>query len=170
MTRLRWLTLMALFCICETLAVEPDDYAFQLSAQVAYSPPRLILRWPINPARQISVRRKLPTEAVWGPVIATLPAGSTALTDFGVDVGQVYEYQFSGVLSDVREGPLTPVTLGGHPGLMLLYAERLALHEKPAWVPEGPALEYVELAWRELGKDPSALRHAGAARAEAAND
>jgi hypothetical protein len=52
----------------------------------------------------------------------------------------------SGVLSDVEEEPLTSLDLGGHPGLRLLYAERLARNRKPAWFPpEGPAREYVEL-------------------------
>ncbi len=56
------------------------------------------------------------------------------------------QWPLSGVLSDVEEEPLTPLELGGHPGLWLLYAERLGRHRKPAWFPpEGPAREYVEL-------------------------
>jgi hypothetical protein len=69
-------------------------------------------------------------------------------------------WPLSGVLSDVEEGPTTPLDFGGHPGLLLLYAERLARHEKPAWVPTGPAAEYVELVWAEGGKDASALLRA----------
>ena len=42
----------------------------------------------------------------------------------------------------------------------MLYAERLAEHEKPAWVPDGPGLEYLELVGCELGKDPGALLRA----------
>jgi hypothetical protein len=58
----------------------------------------------------------------------------------------------SGVLSDVEEGPAAPVELGGHPGLLLLYAERLADSVRPAWVPgAGPVRPYVELVFGERG-------------------
>jgi hypothetical protein len=62
-------------------------------------------------------------------------------------------WPLSGVLADIDEVPLTPLTFGGHPGLLMLYAERLAQHEKPAWIPSGPALAYVELVYADLGKD-----------------
>ena len=65
-------------------------------------------------------------------------------------------WPLSGVLASVREGPTTPVEFEGHPGLLLLYAERLARHEKAAWVPAGPAFEYVELVYTGLGKKPPA--------------
>jgi hypothetical protein len=67
------------------------------------------------------------------------------------------QWPLSGVLAAVEEGPLLPLDFGGHPGLWMLYAERLAAHEKPAWIPEGPGLAYAELVWRALGKDPAAL-------------
>ena len=52
---------------------------------------------------------------------------------------------FSGLLADVAEGPLGPLDFGGHFGLQLLYAERLAAHEKPAWVPpEGRTRELLD--------------------------
>jgi hypothetical protein len=51
----------------------------------------------------------------------------------------------SGVLADIEDGPLAPVDLEGHPGLLLLYAERLAEHPRPAWVPSGPGREYYEM-------------------------
>jgi hypothetical protein len=41
--------------------------------------------------------------------------------------------------------------LGGHPGLLLLYAERLAEHLRPEWVPDGPARPYVELVFTQRG-------------------
>ncbi len=68
-------------------------------------------------------------------------------------------WPLSGVLSDVEEAPIGPVdwTWGGSPGLMLLYAERLASTEKPAWRPSGLALEYVELVLEGLGKQRSPL-------------
>jgi len=62
-------------------------------------------------------------------------------------------WPLSGVLSDVADGPLAPLDFGGHDGLMLLYAERLASHEKPAWLPaDGRAREHVELVFGELGR------------------
>jgi hypothetical protein len=41
-------------------------------------------------------------------------------------------WPLTGVLAGVDEEPLAPLDFGGHPGLMLLYAERLAEHEKAA--------------------------------------
>jgi hypothetical protein len=66
-------------------------------------------------------------------------------------------WPLSGVLSDVEDGPLTPPDFAGHAGLRLLYAERLARHDKPGWFPTGPALETVELVWQTLGRDTSVL-------------
>jgi hypothetical protein len=57
----------------------------------------------------------------------------------------------SGVLSDVEDGPASTVELGGHAGLLLLYAERLADHCHPAWVVEGPARPFIELVFAERG-------------------
>jgi MoxR-vWA-beta-propeller ternary system domain bpX4 len=62
------------------------------------------------------------------------------------------QWPLSGVLSDVEEGPTTPPEFDGHPGLMLLYAERLADRDKPAWLPRGRPREYVELVYSGLGK------------------
>ncbi len=77
----------------------------------------------------------------------------------GLDAGDVLtawltrvlrQAPLSGVLSDVEEGPLGPVDLGGHAGLLLLYAERLADNVRPAWVPaEGLARPYIELVFAE---------------------
>lgn len=62
------------------------------------------------------------------------------------------QWPLSGVLSAVAEAPTTVPEFDGHLGLRLLYAERLAENEKPAWVPEGPARAYAELAFAERGK------------------
>lgn len=72
-------------------------------------------------------------------------------------------WPLSGVLSDVEDGPAGSADLafGGHPGLQLLYAERLARHEKPAWMPDGPAMEQVERVFLGLGRPrPSPRRRA----------
>ncbi len=80
-------------------------------------------------------------------------------------------WPLSGVLSELQEGPLTPLDFGGHPGLLMLYAERLARHERPAWFPDGPAAAYVELVWQQLGRDTSLLPHLqGLARTLAEED
>jgi hypothetical protein len=75
-------------------------------------------------------------------------------------------WPLSGVLADVEEPPLTPLDFAGHRGLLLLYVERLARHEKPAWVPRGPQAEVVELVWHDLCRDASALLRVGAAEGE----
>jgi len=67
-------------------------------------------------------------------------------------------WPLSGVLAPLPEGPLEPVMLDGHPGLMMLFAERLARHEKPAWVPIGEAAEYVEVVYHHLRRDLGNLR------------
>jgi hypothetical protein len=57
------------------------------------------------------------------------------------------QWPLSGVLAGLDDGPTSPLEFGGHEGLMLLYAERLAQRPSPAlsWRPEGKPLEYVEL-------------------------
>lgn len=69
------------------------------------------------------------------------------------------DHPLSGVLADLDEGPSTPLRLGDHAGLQLLYAERLAQNLRPAWVPQGPALAYVEVVFAEHGLSvPGPLR------------
>lgn len=58
----------------------------------------------------------------------------------------------SGVLARVSAPPTTPLDFEGHPGLQLLYAERLANHLRPLWVPqEGEARQWVERILEERG-------------------
>jgi hypothetical protein len=66
-------------------------------------------------------------------------------------------WPLSGVLADIADEPLTSLGFDGHLGLRLLFAERLASHEKPAWFPSGPAMEAVELVWQQLGRDVATL-------------
>ena len=63
-------------------------------------------------------------------------------------------WPLSGVLSDVAEGPLVPLEFGGHPGLMLLYAERLIGNDRAFWRPvqRGPSWDYYELVLEEHGQ------------------
>jgi hypothetical protein len=75
---------------------------------------------------------------------ARLLAPGDRLPDLLAEV--LRRWPLTGVLSDVDEEPLTSLDLDGHPGLLLLYAERLGRKLKPAWVPsQGPVWEYVEL-------------------------
>jgi hypothetical protein len=61
-------------------------------------------------------------------------------------------WPLSGVLSDVVEGPQADLGFAGHPGLLLLYAERLIQNRKPAWVPvDGEARAYADLIFAEFG-------------------
>jgi hypothetical protein len=60
-------------------------------------------------------------------------------------------WPLSGVLADLTEGPLASVELGGHPGLLLLYAERLALQPREAWLPAEKGREYVDWVFAERG-------------------
>jgi MoxR-vWA-beta-propeller ternary system domain bpX4 len=59
----------------------------------------------------------------------------------------------SGVLADIADAPAGDLTFAGHRGLELLYAERLADHFRPAWLPsEGQAREVIEWVWQQQGK------------------
>ncbi len=72
--------------------------------------------------------------------------------------GVLRAWPLSGVLSDLAEGPSDVGDLGRHPGLRMLYAERLALDEKPGWMPRGgEARDHVELVFRGLGRAGSRL-------------
>ena len=62
-------------------------------------------------------------------------------------------WPLSGVSMHCRDGPTTPLTFDGHPGLAMLYAERLAAHPEPEWVPpSGAVSDAVERAFAELGR------------------
>jgi hypothetical protein len=79
-------------------------------------------------------------------------------------------WPLSGVLADLPEGPSEPIDLGGHRGLMLLYAERLAQHEKPTWLPTRETLAHVELVYHHLGRDMGRLRPAPIRAMESGNE
>ena len=67
------------------------------------------------------------------------------------------EWPLSGVLSDLDEGPHDPPDFSEHPGLMLLYSERLARQERIAWKPGGQTLQCLELVLHERGRGRSPL-------------
>ena len=70
----------------------------------------------------------------------------------------------TGVLSDVADAPTGDLTLGGHAGLELLYAERLAANFRPTWLPAAGRLrERVEWVFQEMGKNAPAVSGAASA-------
>ncbi len=63
------------------------------------------------------------------------------------------EWPLSGVLADLDGSPTTPPEFGGHPGLQLLYAERLVRVNRPGWLPaNGAAREWAERVYQERNK------------------
>jgi hypothetical protein len=61
-------------------------------------------------------------------------------------------WPLSGVLADLDGEPSTPPTFD-HPGLALLYAERLVAKPRPGWIPAaGLARDWVERIFHERGK------------------
>ena len=64
--------------------------------------------------------------------------------------GVLRHWPLSGVLADLDGQPLAPLDFDGHPGLQLLYAERLAATRRPGWLPPaGPLREWVERVFEE---------------------
>lgn len=62
-------------------------------------------------------------------------------------------WPLSGVLADLDGEPTTPPDFDGHPGLQLLYAERLVATGRVGWVPKaGPARAHVERVFAERGR------------------
>ncbi len=66
-------------------------------------------------------------------------------------------WPLSGVLSDVIEPPLGSLEFAGHPGLLLLYSERLVANDRHAWRPaqRAPGCAYYELASDERRRGQS---------------
>jgi hypothetical protein len=69
--------------------------------------------------------------------------------------GVLRQWPLSGVLAGLHEAPTSPLDFGGHDGLMLLFAERLAQARDatPAWRPAGRPFEYVELVAGGTARD-----------------
>jgi len=62
-------------------------------------------------------------------------------------------WPLSGILADLDGSPTTGLEFGGHPGLQMLYAERLAAIGRPGWVPVSrSAREWAERVHQELGR------------------
>jgi hypothetical protein len=132
---------------------------YLLNPLLTIETPEHVLRMPYEPstpAHHLSadiVLRFLPAVQRHAQAVLANDELPRALTEV------LRRWPLSGVLADLHDGPLGPVDFGGHPGLLMLYAERLARHERPGWFPEGPGAAYVELVWQELGRDTSLLPH-----------
>src|SRR5688572_31507128 len=77
----------------------PRYYSFEVSAQTISAPASITLRWPAKQTPQITVRRKLLTDANWGPSV-TLPGSATSYTDTSIQPGYAYEYELQGVIQE----------------------------------------------------------------------
>jgi hypothetical protein len=61
-------------------------------------------------------------------------------------------WPLSGVLADLAGAPNSAIDFDGHPGLQLLYAERLVANGRAGWVPpDGPARARAECVFAERG-------------------
>jgi hypothetical protein len=78
----------------------------------------------------------------------------------------VSHWPLSGVLSDGDFPPALPLDFGGHPGLLLLYAERLVQNDRPTWRPRppDPAWDYYELVLREHNRGAETITSAAASK------
>ena len=133
--------------------VNHDDRAEELSKRFRMSRP------PAGPSDHLSadlLLRYLPR--VYRRARATNPTDPLV----GLLAAVLRQWPLSGVLAGLDEGPLVSLDLGGHPGLMLLYAERFAEHGRPSWKPEGRAGEYLEMVLEE--RDHGRLRMPAAGR------
>jgi hypothetical protein len=113
-------------------------------------------RLPSSPAQHLSadlVLRLLPQVARRARALAPADPLTAHLEKV------LRQWPLTGVLSDVAEGPLTPLEFGQHPGLLLLYAERLASNPKPAWFPQGRAFEFAQLVFAQRGQGELAALH-----------
>ena len=75
-------------------------------------------------------------------------------------------WPLSGVLADLGGAPTAPLDFGGHPGLQLLYAERLVATPRLNWMPvDGPARAWAERIFAERGAQIPVELPTGDARA-----
>jgi hypothetical protein len=105
---------------------------------------------PVNPAQHLSadlLLRHLPAILRRARALG----GADPLAEVLTNV--LRRWPLSGVLADLEDGPVTRLDFMGHAGLRLLYAERLASHFKPAWVPPPGEREHLELVWTDSNRD-----------------
>lgn len=128
-------------------------------ARLEELPARLetLLRLDANSLAGISASRHLSADLTlrFLPQIARRAGGIDADDPLIVSLTKILRsWPLSGALSDIEGPPLAPLDFGGHPGLLLLYAERLADHDRPSWRPsrDGPARDAHELVQFERAR------------------
>lgn len=85
---------LAVLFAAKSFALDPWDYAVDVTCQAQVSPPALVFSWPqTDQARQYWIRRKKEGDSSWSNPIATLPPDSTGFTDTQVSVGSAWEYE-----------------------------------------------------------------------------
>lgn len=98
-----WTWAILLFAIAgkpSVRALDPQDFAVELTASVSSSPPEIRIAWPANAfASKYVVSRKLAEEQAWTQ-LAVLPGNSRGYTDTRIVLGGTYEYEVSSTLSD----------------------------------------------------------------------
>ncbi len=142
------------------IAFDPDA-AFAAAAALAEACWRLVAADPdaVPPADRLGAPRTPAAHLSADVTLRFLPAVHRRTRPRGEDdplVGWceavLRRWPLSGVLAALSAGPASPPDFG-HPGLDLLYAERLADRPHPAWVPPpGPARDQVDRVFAGLGK------------------
>jgi MoxR-vWA-beta-propeller ternary system domain bpX4 len=115
---------------------------------------------PLTPSEHLSADLLLR----YAPQVVRRARGLDATDPLVVIVSRALQsWPLSGVLSDVADEPLVGLDFGGHPGLLLLYAERALANDRPGWRPSppAPAAPYDELV-RELNSRRGARAQAAA--------
>lgn len=88
------------------------------------------------------------------PVVYRRARARSAESELAVALDRLLRaWPLSGVLADLDGAPTTPPDFDGHPGLQLLYAERLVVTPRAGWVPHaGPARARAERVFAECGR------------------
>jgi hypothetical protein len=90
----RWFLGWLLLPTISILAIEPREYAVDVTCEARSSPPALVFAWPLSIfAHQYWIRKKSVSDGSWSAPIANLPGTATGFTDTEVGVGSAYEYE-----------------------------------------------------------------------------
>jgi hypothetical protein len=95
-----WLITATLLLAHDVCGYEARDFAFLLSAHASADGSTIVITWPRQNVRSITVQRKLVSEKQWSASIAHLPGDATNFEDSDIHKGIAYEYQFTGPLRE----------------------------------------------------------------------
>lgn len=109
----------------------------------------------VMPVAPTSAADHLSADAVFR-FLPTVYRRAKARTDAALITGVetvLRRWPLSGVLAELDGEPAAALDFFGHPGLQLLYAERLTAAARPGWVPPaGPAREWAERVFADRGR------------------